>query len=106
MKSGKNHIVSGAVRKGALAFSNDNAAALALRALVFLAQDPDRIARFLGATGLDAADLRGLVGETGFQLALLDHLAGDETLLLAFAQETRTPPDEIGHARRALGGEE
>lgn len=106
MKSGKKRVVSGAVSNAAGRFSIDDAAAVAFAALAFLAQDPGRIARFLGATGVEPADLRGLVGESGFQLAILDHLAADEPLLLAFAQEAQTPPEEIGRARRALGGGE
>jgi len=80
------------------------ASELALRALAFLSQDDARVARFLALTGLDAADVRGLLGESGFQLAVLDHLAGDERLLLEFASAESLPPEAIGRARHALGG--
>lgn len=81
-------------------------AELALRALAFLSQDDERVSRFLALTGLDPGEVRGLLGERGFQLAVLDHLAGDETLLLEFAVAESLPPEAIGRARRALGGGE
>lgn len=77
---------------------------LALRALAYLAADEERVSRFLALTGLEAADVRALLGETGFQLAVLDHLAGDEAMLLDFAAVESLAPEAIGRARRALGG--
>jgi hypothetical protein len=82
------------------------AAELALLALAYLAGDEDRVARFLALTGLDAGDVAGLLGDRGFQLAVLDHLAGDETLLMDFVAEKALPPEAVGRARRALGGGE
>jgi hypothetical protein len=35
---------------------------------------------------------------------VLDHLAGDEELLLCFAREQQVNPETIALARRALGG--
>jgi hypothetical protein len=77
---------------------------LALRALAFLAQDEDRVARFLALTGLDGSEVRDLLGERAFQLAVLDHLAGDEALLLDFASSESLTPEAVGRARRSLGG--
>jgi len=77
---------------------------LALRALAFLTQDEDRVTRFLALTGLDGSEVRNLLGERAFQLAVLDHLAGDEALLLAFCEAESLPPEAVGRARRSLGG--
>ncbi len=88
------------------ASARDNAAELSCRALAFLAAEPERVNRFLSLTGVDPADLRALAGEPDFQLAILDHLAGDEALLLAFAQDLGLAPEAIGRARLALGGGE
>jgi hypothetical protein len=77
---------------------------VALRALAFLSLDEDRLSRFLALTGLAASDIGGLVAEPAFRLAVLDHLAGDESLLLAFAEAEGLAPEAIGRARRALGG--
>ncbi len=82
------------------------AGALALSALMFLARDMDRIERFLALTGMDPGELRANLHAPGFQLAVLDHIAGDESLLLQFAEEERLAPEAIGRARRALGGGE
>jgi hypothetical protein len=79
---------------------------LALRALAFLSCDESRASRFLALTGLDAGDVPGLVRDRGFHLAILDYLASDEALLLAFADAERLAPEAIGRARRALGGGE
>ncbi len=79
-------------------------AELALRALAFLAQDADRVARFLALTGLDGGEVRDLLGERAFQLAVLDHMAGDEAMLLEFAAAESLPPEAVGRARRRLGG--
>lgn len=88
-------------------FASSRAATeLAIRALAFLALDVERVERFFNLTGLDPADIRGLAGEVGFQLAVLDHLASDESLLIAFVQQEGLPPEAIGRARRALGGGE
>lgn len=79
-------------------------AELALRALAFLTHDEERVSRFLALTGLDAGDVPALLGDRGFHLAVLDHLAGDETVLLAFAAAEGLPPEAVGRARRSLGG--
>lgn len=60
--------------------------------------------RFLALTGVDPSDVRTLSNESGFQLALLDHLCGDEQLLLAFASAEGHDPEQIVAARFALGG--
>jgi hypothetical protein len=79
---------------------------LALRALAYLTRDDERLGRFLALTGVDAGDVRGLLGDRGFHLAVLDHLAGDEALLLDFAAAETLRPEALGRARRALGGDD
>jgi len=70
------------------------AEALALHALAFLAEDPERLGRFLALTGIGPADLKARAGEPEFLGGVLDHLLGDERLLLAFSKEyeCRRPP--------------
>ncbi len=82
------------------------AEALALRALTFILENDERIQKFLQITGVDPNDLSGLAAQPTFLLAVLDYLAGDEELLLSFAQEIQVNPETIGLARRALGGED
>lgn len=81
------------------------ARSIALQSLIFLSQDDERMGRFLALTGVDPADLRSLSQETGFQLALLDHFATDERLLLDFASAEGLEPQQILAARLSLGGD-
>lgn len=78
--------------------------ALAIRALGFLAGDPQRLSRFLDLTGLTPTTLRQAAGEPGFLLSVLDHLLTDESLLLAFAAEAGVPPEAVAAASRRMGG--
>jgi hypothetical protein len=80
------------------------AEALALHALAFLAEDPERLGRFLALTGIGPADLKTRAGEPEFLGGVLDHLLGDERLLLAFSKEYDVPPTAAAHARGLLPG--
>lgn len=78
--------------------------ALAIAALGFLAEDQERLGRFLAITGLDPATLRAAARAPGFLGAVLDHLLADESLLLAFAANHQLVPASIASARTRLGG--
>jgi hypothetical protein len=78
------------------------ASALAVAALTFLAGDHERLERFLALTGLGPQSLRAAAREPSFLLGVLDHVAGDESLLLAFAAESGFDPLDVGHAREVL----
>jgi hypothetical protein len=71
-------------------------------ALGFLAQDPERISRFLALTGIEPAGLRQAASAPHFLAAVLDHLAQDEGLLLAFSAQNNARPEAISEALRAL----
>jgi hypothetical protein len=77
---------------------------LAIAALTFVAGEPDRFARFLASSGIGPETLRKAAREPGFLLGVLDHMASDEPLLLAFANENGIDPTEIERARSALAG--
>jgi len=77
----------------------------ALRALAFLAREPDRLARFLALNGAAPQDIRTLAGDPGFLGGVLDHLLEDETLLFLFAQEEGLAPERIAALRRTLPGQ-
>jgi hypothetical protein len=83
--------------------SREEAEALAARAFAYLAADPERIGRFLSLTGLTPESVRGATQAPAFLPAVLDHLANDEALLLAFSAESGIEPPEIAMARQALG---
>ncbi len=82
----------------------ETAEAIALRAVQFLAEEPDRLQRFLDLTGVPPDSLRARLAEPAFLAGILDHLLGDEPLLLAFADWAQVAPAEIGAARRTLAG--
>jgi hypothetical protein len=68
---------------------------LAVCALSFLAQDEDRLNAFLTDTGLGIDDLREAAGSPQFFSALLDHITGDDALVLGLAAEANVPPESI-----------
>lgn len=87
----------------------EDAAALALNGLAFLAEDKDRLSRFLALTGLEGEGLRAAADAPETLLAVLDHLLADESLLLVFSTAKGFAPDSVAPARaalaRALGAE-
>jgi hypothetical protein len=88
--------------KPTAAGQREAATELAIVALTFLATEPERIERFLALTGLGPQSLRAAAREPGFLLGVLDHVASDETLLLAFAEENGIDPQDVGRARDTL----
>ena len=79
------------------------AEALAIAALSFLASEPEHLGHFLAATGIGPERIREAARDPHFLSGVLDHLASDEPLLLAFAQHAAIDPSEIERARAALG---
>ena len=77
---------------------------VAAQGLAFLAEDPARLHQFLHATGLEPADLRARAGMPDMLLAVLEHISGDESLLLVFTQARKIAPERIGHAVALLQG--
>ena len=80
----------------------DQAEAIAVAALAFLAQDMKRLGRFLALTGVGPAELREQARTARVLAAVLDHLSHDESLLLAFAATGAVAPQEIAKAQRVL----
>jgi hypothetical protein len=78
---------------------------LAIGALSFIAAEPEELGRFLSLTGIQPEAIRTAAREPGFLLGVLDHLAGDERLLLAFAEHSGLAPEDIGQARAILANE-
>lgn len=81
----------------------NEAEAMAVAALAFLAAEPERLARFLALAGIAGADIRRAAREPGFLAAVMEHLMGDEALLLAFAGEQDVKPETVVRAAHALG---
>jgi hypothetical protein len=75
---------------------------LAIAALGFIAGEPERLGRFLAMTGIGPDSIRAAAREPQFLLGVLDHLAADEPLLLAFAAENAIDPGEVIKARATM----
>jgi hypothetical protein len=90
--------------KARTAQPREAAESLAIQALAFIAEDPDRLGAFLAASGIGPDAIRAAAREPGFLAGVLDHMLGDESLLLAFSGSAGLDPASIARARRALGG--
>ena len=84
--------------------NREAAKSLAVQALSFLADDLERLRRFLALTGIDPGEIRAVARDSGFLAAVLDHIASSESLLQAFAREAGRDPAEVAAARTALAG--
>lgn len=82
----------------------DDASAIALQGLAFLAGDADRLSRFLALTGIGPDDVRRDAATAYFQAAILEYLLSDESLLLVFASDTGIRPETVQPAHALLSG--
>ena len=55
---------------------------LAIQALAFIAEEPERLNLFLVSTGIEAAEIRTAAREPGFLAGVLEHMLADESLLI------------------------
>ncbi len=84
--------------------STEEAEVAALKALGFLAAEPERLSRFMELSGLGLEAIRSSVADPAFLGGLLDHLLADDSLLLIFAEEHGLRPERIAQLRRKLPG--
>jgi hypothetical protein len=80
----------------------EEAESLAIKALGFVASDPELLPRFLSITGIEASSIRMAAREPGFLAGVLQFILAHEPTLLRFAEDTGTPPAAVGKALRAL----
>jgi Protein of unknown function (DUF3572) len=90
--------------KAPLSTDRSNGESMAIFALTFLAQDADRIERFLSVTGLGPDTLRAAAAGAGFHGSVLGYLAANEPLLVQFAAEEGLDPAEVVRALERLEG--
>ncbi len=76
---------------------------MAVDALAFLAADPERLGRFLALSGIGPDDIRAAATEPNFLAGVLEHITGDERLLLEFAAQADIKPAAVMRAAAALG---
>ncbi|MCG8547388.1 MAG: DUF3572 domain-containing protein [Alphaproteobacteria bacterium] len=85
-----------------MVIEREQAEALALQALAYLAEDDERFRRFLLLTGTALADIRARAADPAFLSGVMDHLISDEPLLLSFAEQATLDPAAVVAARRSL----
>ena len=78
---------------------------LAIQALAFIGEEPERLTGFLASSGLEVGQIRDAAHEPRFLVVLLEHMLANESLLLAFAASAGVDPAAIGQARDALAGD-
>jgi hypothetical protein len=78
------------------------AEAVAISALGFIASDPELLPRFLAITGIEASSIRRAASEPGFLAGVLQFILAHEPTLLRFAEETGVPPASVGEAQKHL----
>src|SRR5215472_14480705 len=79
--------------------SREAAEALAIQALSFIAEEPERLGAFLAASGIGPDAIRDAARAPGFLGGVLDHMLCDESLLLAFADSADLDPASVARAR-------
>ena len=85
-----------------LSITKDEAERVAIEALGFLAEDPQRLERFMAETGLDPASLRAAAGTPETLASILEHLLADESSLLVFAAARNLAPELIAPLHHCL----
>jgi hypothetical protein len=89
------------------AIAPEEAEAIGIRALAFVAGDPELLPRFLSITGIDAGRIREAARQPGFLAGVLDFVLAHEPTVMAFAEASGLDPSSLAAARRALpGGDE
>jgi hypothetical protein len=89
---------------GSPSTDNSHAETMAIAALGFLAAEPSRLERFLALSGLGPHNLRSAAADAGFLAAVLEYVAADERLLVAFAEQEGLAPAAVARARERLVG--
>ncbi len=82
--------------------TRDDAETIAILAIGFLAEDSRRIGRFLSLTGMEPETLITGAETAPVQVAVLDHLLSDESLLMVFCGHAAIAPELIPAARVLL----
>ncbi|MHC2000486.1 DUF3572 domain-containing protein [Methylobacterium sp. CM6241] len=76
---------------------------VAISVLGWIAEDGDRLLPFMASSGLTPDTLRESAADPAFLSAVLDHVMGDEAVLIACATALDMKPERIADAWRRLG---
>ncbi len=77
---------------------------VAIQALSFIADDGERLGRFLAETGIGPETLRASASAPHFLAGVLDFVLRDGATVSAFSESFGHHPTTIAAARMALGG--
>jgi hypothetical protein len=77
---------------------------VAIQALSFIADDGERLGRFLAETGIGPETLRASASDPHFLAGVLDFVLRDDATVSAFSESSGHYPTTIAAARMALGG--
>lgn len=86
--------------------NREEAEELAIAALLFIANDPELMPRFLNITGINAEDIRQAAASKGFLAGVLQFIMAHEPTLMAFSAQSGYPPQSVGEAVNFLPGGE
>lgn len=87
-----------------MTYTRESAHELATSALLYMAGQPDLMAGFLEASGLDPHQLRQVACDCGMALHVLDYLLEDDHRVLDAAAGLSVPPGDLMQARTVLAG--
>ena len=82
--------------------STEEAQAVALQAIAFIASDDELLSRFVALTGCGQDEIRDRIGQDTFLGGVLDFILADEPTLIAFAEATGLAPETPMAARARL----
>lgn len=89
-------------RKPGVPLTEEEAERLAIRALTFLAEEPEELGRFLALAGIGPESLRDAASEPGFLAGVLEYFMASEPLLLVFCSRENVRPTLFAAARYLL----
>src|SRR4051812_14381678 len=93
----------GCARERSMPSSAPNSEDVVASVLMFLASEPERLARFFILTGLSPDTIRQAAAAPGFATSILDYLLNDEPLLRLFTAGTEISPRGLLQGRGGLG---
>ena len=93
------------IRDRQMPLSLDEAESLAIRALGFLASEPEELGRFLALAGLGPETIRNAAEDPLFLAGVLEFFMENESLLLVFCARENVRPTLFAAARFLLDRE-
>ena len=84
--------------------TQDDAEALAIAALSFIASEPERLGRFLALTGIGPESLRAAARDPGFLVGVLDHVAATINCCANSPSKMSSIRAQVMQARELLAG--